>query len=168
APEEALGLQLQFDHQEEHVHLDSICLTVTEEMSRLDDLEAGVFDSWDEEEEANALFGGDSFTEDDVFHSGNSQGDEDERIRQLCDGLGILEQVGGTSQTAKKGVNIGFNDNVGIGFPPGLHSDMPPPPLSPTKKLHHLQQESQRRPSFYIPRDEPDLEAGLLAAMSGT
>ncbi|PVG03721.1 hypothetical protein CPB86DRAFT_304328 [Serendipita vermifera] len=132
--------------------------------SRLDDLEAGVFDSWDEEEEANAIFSGDSYVENSVFHSDDSQGDEDERIRQLCDGLGILEQVGGTSQTTKKTANVGFNDNVGIGFPPGLHSDMPPPPLSPTKKLLHLQQESQRRPSFYIPRDEPDLEAGLLAA----
>jgi hypothetical protein len=131
--------------------------------SRLDDLEAGVFDNWDEEDEANAIFG-ENYAESGVFHPADSQEDDEERLRRLCDGLGILEQVGGTSQTGKKAVNIDFNENVGIGFPPGLHSNMPPPPLSPTQKLRHLQQESQRRPSFYIPRDEPDLEAGVLAA----
>ncbi|KIM25643.1 hypothetical protein M408DRAFT_331018 [Serendipita vermifera MAFF 305830] len=120
--------------------------------SRVDDVEAGVFDEWDGVDDEDNVFGRPSNPAPGL----PSGSDKSQRSKafHMFDGLGILEQVGGAAEAAQAiGPAYVAANEVGVGYPPGLHGDLPSPPSSP-KRAATLP-DSPRRVSHYVSRDLP-------------
>jgi len=126
--------------------------------SRLDDNGARAFDEWDAVEDDDVIFGClSSFKPHVKNHTAlmSNRGVDSAKAFQIFDGLGILEQVGGSAEATGKFTGPGCAQNgVGVGHPPGLHGDLPSPPTSP-KKWTTSPPESPRRVSHYISRELP-------------
>ena len=120
--------------------------------SRVDDTEAGVFDDWDGVDDDDNVFGRPPNAEVAIQSSGEISAAN--KSFHMFDGLGILEQVGGATNAAQAvGPAYVSSNSVGVGYPPGLHGDLPSPPSSPKRAA--IMPESPRRASHYVPRDLP-------------
>lgn len=111
--------------------------------SRISDVQAGVFDVWEDDEDE--IFGARTDEGMAQIHQQASAEGSDNALNRAIDGVGIQEHAGGLARRQP------YQD-VGSGFPPGLHGDIPFPPPLPKKSEA---QDNPRRTSFYVERGLP-------------